>query len=512
MDDRYDPNLILGYVEDELIAADRARVEAMLAEDDALAALVADLRRDRAALRSAPALEPRADLAEGAIAALERQMLFDDTATPPRRGGGTPSRFRLGPLLTYGGIAAVLALTATVVFQSLQGEDGLPMGSIAMDEYAYHESDLARAPIEAQQRAAAMDAVPDDHERGRRQDSARKTASAKEDNAEAKQQRLAAADAVGVADEAEAGHPPGGAGSGAAEPEPPAASVAVLPPPTASEPMAEGDTEVLRDLAAAAPATVPPATPVPITTTEATGPEQITLAESAELALAADGLSRVGGGGGEGDRAFEAMPQRSDADTPADAPAGLAPGHRMSPFADAADPPPRYTLHVSTTSADGVRRQIDAWADTHNVAVVDNTADDSSTRLGNRRRANEALPESANEADALPTEEARDDGDAAPARQQVVLLVDERRINELVRAMASNPSAQVRLVDVSGDPSAPLPGAWSKDNREAGARLEPMFTDWGNWRAVPSLVEVEIVIEASLDALPAGPLRRDAAE
>ncbi|MEM1109042.1 MAG: hypothetical protein AAGH99_10175 [Planctomycetota bacterium] len=154
MDDRYDPNLLLGYVEDELIAADRARVEAMLAEDADLAILVADMKRDRDALRNAPPARLPADLAEGAVATLERQMLFDDEpgelALPP-----TPNRrFRLAPLLTYGGIAAVLTITVGVVIQSLFGT-----GKELATSYAYEETarelgqSLAEATIEAQRKA-----------------------------------------------------------------------------------------------------------------------------------------------------------------------------------------------------------------------------------------------------------------------------------------------------------------------------------------------------------------------
>ncbi|MEM9419753.1 MAG: hypothetical protein AAGA25_11990 [Planctomycetota bacterium] len=152
MDDRYDPNLILAYVEDELLAADRARVEAMLAEDPAFAALVADMQRNRETLRGATPIEPPADLAEGAMAAIERQMLLEDTSPGVSPPPPPPKPFRIAPYLTYGGIAAVLAITATVVFQSLQS-DQQPASTIAMSETPLPGQSLAEATLEAQRKA-----------------------------------------------------------------------------------------------------------------------------------------------------------------------------------------------------------------------------------------------------------------------------------------------------------------------------------------------------------------------
>ncbi|MBB6428732.1 anti-sigma factor [Algisphaera agarilytica] len=152
MDDRYGPNLILAYVEDELVAADRARVDAMLAEDPALAALVADMQRNREALRGAAPLEPTADLAEGAIAAIERQLLLEDTSPEASPPPPAPKRFHIAQYLTYGGIAAVLAITATAVFQSLQSDEQ-PMSTVAMSEAPTPGQSLAEATLEAQRKA-----------------------------------------------------------------------------------------------------------------------------------------------------------------------------------------------------------------------------------------------------------------------------------------------------------------------------------------------------------------------
>ncbi len=154
MDDRYDPNLILGYVEGELTAADRARVAAILADDPALGALVADLERDRAALRNAKPIEPPHDLADSAIAAIERQLLFEDHTSPAASSAASSRRYRLVPLLTYGGIAAVLALTVTVVFQSLRS-DPSSTATVALSDAPKPGMSLAEATLEAQHKAAA---------------------------------------------------------------------------------------------------------------------------------------------------------------------------------------------------------------------------------------------------------------------------------------------------------------------------------------------------------------------
>ncbi len=161
MDDRHDPNLILGYVEGELTKAQRKRFEALLAEDAALASLVGELRRDRAALREAPPAAPPRDLTEAAMSSLERQLLLDPDAALPRNAGGSGGSggskdlggFRgLGSLLTYGSIAAVLVLAGVVVLQSVRND--LP---VALSEDAPSASfDIAQAPLEAQRRPSGV--------------------------------------------------------------------------------------------------------------------------------------------------------------------------------------------------------------------------------------------------------------------------------------------------------------------------------------------------------------------
>ncbi|MEM7625637.1 MAG: hypothetical protein AAF333_08415 [Planctomycetota bacterium] len=160
MNERYDPILLLDYVEGELPDDARQRVEAMLAEDPKLAELVRGMQRDRAALRGAERAALPRDLVSGALAQVEREMLLDeDVAVPSPTVAAPVHRFRLAPLLTYGGIAAVLALTATVVFQTLQSEPaGHTEQAFAMSQDPAGVG-LAEAPIKAQRQAAGADAA-----------------------------------------------------------------------------------------------------------------------------------------------------------------------------------------------------------------------------------------------------------------------------------------------------------------------------------------------------------------
>ena len=52
MSDRYDQNLFLGYVEDELSPQERAQFESILASDPELRALVTQVKLDREELRA----------------------------------------------------------------------------------------------------------------------------------------------------------------------------------------------------------------------------------------------------------------------------------------------------------------------------------------------------------------------------------------------------------------------------------------------------------------------------
>ncbi|MEO1237615.1 MAG: hypothetical protein AAFX76_12575 [Planctomycetota bacterium] len=160
MDDRHDPNLILGYIEGDLDADAAARVEGYMAEDAKLAALVADLQTQRAALRAAdppPAPAP-GTLADAAMATLEREMLLEGTdevdATPSLGSAQSTTARRFRGWLAYGGMAAVLAIAAAVVLQTLRSEP-MPDRTVAMSDEA-ERYDFAEAPIRAQREAIAQ--------------------------------------------------------------------------------------------------------------------------------------------------------------------------------------------------------------------------------------------------------------------------------------------------------------------------------------------------------------------
>jgi hypothetical protein len=154
MIDRYDPELLLDYVEGELPDDRRQRVEALLAEDPKLATLLAGMQRDRTALRGLPEATPPHDLAEASLAQLERHLLLDAPpadAAPPV--AAPVHRLRLGPLLSYGSLAAVLVLVGAVVFWSL-GPGGTTerRGDLATAD-PRPGIGLADAPLRAQREA-----------------------------------------------------------------------------------------------------------------------------------------------------------------------------------------------------------------------------------------------------------------------------------------------------------------------------------------------------------------------
>jgi len=155
MDPRHDPDLILGHLEGDLSPGDTAKVQALREADPDFAALLDGLAGDRDLLRAAPAAEPPAGLADAAIADLERSMLLDDADNgiamlPP----GRRRRFAIAPVLTYGGIAAVLALTASAVLKSVQPPASSPTIAAAPAGDGF---DIAAAPIQAQRELARLD-------------------------------------------------------------------------------------------------------------------------------------------------------------------------------------------------------------------------------------------------------------------------------------------------------------------------------------------------------------------
>ena len=109
MSDRYDPQRLLAYVEDELPAAKRAELERDLAEDPQLEALVRQLAEDRRRLRDLPVEPVPPKLLEEPMQQIERQMLLADASGHGARPRGV-DRSRGLRLLRKVAVAAVILL------------------------------------------------------------------------------------------------------------------------------------------------------------------------------------------------------------------------------------------------------------------------------------------------------------------------------------------------------------------------------------------------------------------
>ncbi len=118
MTDRYNQDLILGYIEGELDDAEREAFEVTLAEDHELRSLVTQMKLDRERLRSLGRSVAPIGLIDQVIQTQERAELLGDPEAPePLTMPVNPHRFRR--VLMYSGIAAVLLLSAAVVVPTL---------------------------------------------------------------------------------------------------------------------------------------------------------------------------------------------------------------------------------------------------------------------------------------------------------------------------------------------------------------------------------------------------------
>ncbi|MAE63960.1 MAG: hypothetical protein CMJ18_06770 [Phycisphaeraceae bacterium] len=141
MAERYDEQLILGFLEDDLEPEQHLRFQQMLVEDARLRNLVAQLTQDRSLLRQLQREPPPADLMEPVNQLLERQMLlsFDDAA---REANGAAAVLRSQRLFKYGALAAVLLIgvcLALVISANFPPESGdsvvaFDVGRIAQPE------------------------------------------------------------------------------------------------------------------------------------------------------------------------------------------------------------------------------------------------------------------------------------------------------------------------------------------------------------------------------------------
>ncbi|MEZ6190380.1 MAG: hypothetical protein R3C45_03720 [Phycisphaerales bacterium] len=120
MNDRYDQDTILGYVEGELDEAQRASFEAVIADDHELRNLVSQMKLDRQALRSLSSKPAPVGLVDQVMQAQERAALLGEPDVPEPLPMVLPvSRLKLRRVLAYSGVAAVLLLSAALVIPTL---------------------------------------------------------------------------------------------------------------------------------------------------------------------------------------------------------------------------------------------------------------------------------------------------------------------------------------------------------------------------------------------------------
>ncbi|GAB4109166.1 MAG: hypothetical protein Kow00105_17600 [Phycisphaeraceae bacterium] len=121
MTDRYDQNLILGYIEGELDDEQRESFEIILAHDHELRNLVAQMKLDRDALRRlGPATAPEG-LLDQVMQTQERAALLGEPDTSEPIPLNLPvNRHKLRRVLIYSGVAAVLLLSAAIIVPTLR--------------------------------------------------------------------------------------------------------------------------------------------------------------------------------------------------------------------------------------------------------------------------------------------------------------------------------------------------------------------------------------------------------
>ena len=152
MAERFDEELMLGYVEGDLTPAQREQFERRLIADPRLRDLLTQMRRDRTALRD---LDPQAappQLVEHVNHQLERQMLLGDASAPT--GRPRSPRFTAGRIVAYSAVAAMLAVCASIVAITLQTTQSLwtmpgdDKYVVAMDmESSNAPADAIRLPV-----------------------------------------------------------------------------------------------------------------------------------------------------------------------------------------------------------------------------------------------------------------------------------------------------------------------------------------------------------------------------
>lgn len=148
MPDRYDDQLLLDYVEGDLSEEDRKAFEREVRADDSLRQLLDGIMDDRKQLRDMPVEQAPDDLMERVNLSLEREALLaespeDDEAT---YDDAPPPVFSFSRFVAYSGVAAMILLCGTLVFQAFQdagriqkmvdetadAKDSKPSGTLAL--------------------------------------------------------------------------------------------------------------------------------------------------------------------------------------------------------------------------------------------------------------------------------------------------------------------------------------------------------------------------------------------
>jgi hypothetical protein len=169
MFDRYDQDLLLDYLEGELDEDRRAELDAMLAEDPQLAALLNEMRSDRATLRSLPHEVAPAELVNDVTKTLERRMLLDDPVEdigpiPMSRGRAAtvePTRsISWGRVVGLTGLAASVALVAGILVITFDDPLQHTANELAANTPAEEaEADVVAESAIAEDRESVEDAI-----------------------------------------------------------------------------------------------------------------------------------------------------------------------------------------------------------------------------------------------------------------------------------------------------------------------------------------------------------------
>ncbi len=132
MNDDFQDELISAYLDDELSAEDRSRVQQRLADDDEARRIVDELRTLRDDIRSLPRHQLESDFARRVLRSAEREMLTsrpgkEKAATGHRRGRNEHRRLSIRGLL-WTGVAIACAVIIGIEFN---GPDREPAGAVA---------------------------------------------------------------------------------------------------------------------------------------------------------------------------------------------------------------------------------------------------------------------------------------------------------------------------------------------------------------------------------------------